>query len=176
MENSSKLPFTNSYWVDRDRLIAGEYPGTFMNEATRRRIQSLIKTGVRTVIDLTRVGDSPFKYSSMLLDEASDYGLQVDWINYPIADMAAPSVQLMIQILDEIDDVISRGEVVYVHCLAGIGRTGTVVGCYLVRHGLPGEVAIEQIAHLRKDLPNWWHTSPEVPDQMEFIRNWKIGQ
>jgi hypothetical protein len=176
VENTLILPFTNSYWVEGNKLIAGEYPGTFIGKATRRRIQSLIKIGVRTIIDLTREEDSAFPYSSILSDVALDHGLKVDWKNHPISDMATPSISLMIQILDEIDDAISRGGVVYVHCFAGIGRTGTVVGCYLVRHGLPGEVAIEQIAHLRKDLPNWWHTSPEVPDQMEFIRNWKIGQ
>ena len=39
-------------------------------------------------------------------------------------------------ILDEIDGAILNGKTVYVHCLGGIGRTGTVVGCYLVRHGI----------------------------------------
>lgn len=33
---------------------------------------------------------------------------------------------------------LAAGQTVYVHCYGGIGRTGTVVGCWLVRHGLSG--------------------------------------
>ena len=38
----------------------------------------------------------------------------------------------MREILDCLDDALRSGRKVYVHCRAGIGRTGTVVGCLLV--------------------------------------------
>ena len=34
------------------------------------------------------------------------------------------------------------GRRVYVHCRAGIGRTGTVIGCYLAEQGLDGPAAV----------------------------------
>jgi len=67
-------------------------------------------------------------------------------------------------------------KIVYVHCLGGIGRTGTVVGCYLVRHGLPGEEALEHLQNLRKETPDWWFQSPESSAQKNMILDWKVGQ
>ena len=61
---------------------------------------------------------------------------------------------LMRSILDAIDAAVSQGRRVYVHCRAGIGRTGTVVGCYLVRHGMSGPQAIAQISLWRAATPD----------------------
>ena len=36
----------------------------------------------------------------------------------------------------------------YVHCRAGIGRTGTVIGCYLAEQGLEGAEALRQLNQL----------------------------
>lgn len=47
--------------------------------------------------------------------------------------MRTPTVDQMRAILDAIDR--AAGSIVYVHCWGGHGRTGTVAGCYLVRHG-----------------------------------------
>ena len=72
----------------------------------------------------------------------------------------------MARILDSIDASLAAGEVVYVHCLAGIGRTGTVIGCYLVRHGLSGEEALARVEALRG-------AGPETPEQRELVRSWR---
>ena len=80
----------------------------------------------------------------------------------------------MIEILKLIDNAMLIDKKVYVHCWGGVGRTGTVVGCYLVRHGRTGEEALDQIAI-------WWQAvekvyihphSPETHEQREFIRCW----
>ena len=81
----------------------------------------------------------------------------------------------MMSILDAIDNALSRGGTVYVHCWGGVGRTGTVIGCWLVRHGLSGEEALEQIAE-------WWKgvekshrapSSPETSGQRGYVMEWK---
>ena len=46
-------------------------------------------------------------------------------------------------------------EPVYVHCWGGIGRTGTVVGCWLVRHGMTGDEALAEFAS-----PGRWFNRP----------------
>jgi protein-tyrosine phosphatase len=63
-----------------------------------------------------------------------------------------------------------------VHCFAGIGRTGTVVGCYLRRHALanPGKV-VEQIAQLRRLMPWGREISPHTPEQVQMAENWQDG-
>ena len=55
-------------------------------------------------------------------------------------------------VLDMLDTALQAGQAVYLHCWAGIGRTGTVVGCYLVRHGLTGEQALARLVTLRAGL------------------------
>mgnify|MGYP001769153966 CR=1 FL=1 len=170
------LPMQNAYWVLEGKFMAGETPGTSDELNTRARVKGLLRNGVKTWIDLTKVTDFGHDYEAILMEEAADYGLDVSRINYPITDFSNPSPVLMTRILDRIDSEIVKGKCIYVHCYAGIGRTGTVVGCYLVRHGLGGDEAITKIAQLRENVANWWHKSPETTEQAEFIRNWKVGQ
>lgn len=172
---SFQIPFPESYWVVSGKLMAGEYPGKYDEELTRKRIISLLRCGLNSFVDLTRPADSFHPYHEVLVAEAADFGLEVKWQNFPIVDFSTPSPELMGHILDEIDAQIKAGMSVYVHCLAGIGRTGMVVGCYLVRHGLTGQQALQQLNALRKDTPSWWQRSPESQEQVEFILNWQDG-
>ena len=48
--------------------------------------------------------------------------------------------------LDTIDQALAAGHTMYVHCWGGVGRTGTVVGCHLVRHGQQGTAALHALA------------------------------
>ena len=52
---------------------------------------------------------------------------------------------------------------VAVHCLAGRGRTGTVLAAYFVHRGLPAREAIQKVRDLRPG-------SIEVPEQEDAIR------
>ena len=61
----------------------------------------------------------------------------------------------------------------YVHCYGGIGRTGTVVGCWLRRQGLPGQEALDLIERLRRDTPDGWKPSPETSEQRRFVLDWE---
>jgi len=68
------------------------------------------------------------------------------------------------------------GHTVYVHCQGGMGRTGTVVGCYLVRHGMGGEDALEEIACLRRGTPREGKPSPFRKAQRQVVLNWPVGR
>ena len=82
----------------------------------------------------------------------------------------------MTDILHRIDENIKDGLPVYVHCWGGIGRTGTVVGCYLIQNGYAnsGDV-FEYIDYLKRTTNAAHRTSPETDEQMEFVRQWKIN-
>ena len=72
------------------------------------------------------------------------------------------------------DAAVARDKTVYVHCVGGIGRTGTTVGCYLVRHGNDGETALKEVDRLfqNSDRSQESWTSPETRQQMDFVRKW----
>ncbi|MBX3177605.1 MAG: ADP-ribosylglycohydrolase family protein [Candidatus Hydrogenedentes bacterium] len=75
-------------------------------------------------------------------------------------------------ILARIEQRLAEGAPVYLHCWGGHGRTGTVVGCYLIGRGLATpEDFVEVIAGLRAHVPTSI-PSPENRPQREFVRTY----
>ena len=166
-------PIPESYWVETGRLLAGEYPGQFDGELTRKRIDALLEAGFDTFIDLTRP-DEILPYTQALFDEAKAYEIEVEHYRFPIRDFGLPTPEQMNSLLDRIDERLRAGHKLYVHCWGGIGRTGTTVGCYLVRRGRTGEEALKQLAQWWKKVPksHYHPQSPETQAQADFIRDW----
>ncbi len=81
----------------------------------------------------------------------------------------------MMEILDCLHDALGSGRPAYVHCRAGIGRTGMVVGCLLVERGLTGEQALEELARLwqQSERSKFWPSVPETDAQTDYVRRWK---
>ncbi len=169
-------PFSDSYWVIRDNFLAGEYPGRREENATRHRVLSLLGCGIRVCIDLTKPGEIVPSYRDIFLQELNLYGYQGNYFHFPVYDFGVPDEEQMHRTLDQIDKSIEEKLPVYLHCHAGIGRTGLTVGCYLVRHGLKGNDALNRIKELRKEVASSWAASPETDAQVEYIRKWTIGK
>ena len=88
-------------------------------------------------------------------------------------DLDCPTPETMRAILDAVDEALAVGRKVYLHCWGGVGRTGTVVGCHLVRHGTRPEEALALIADWRRDTPDGYRVSPETSAQREMIEQWR---
>jgi hypothetical protein len=170
----TKRPIAESYWVKPGFFLAGEYPGQFDQGHTRKRIDALLEAGFDTFIDLTKPNETT-PYLRILQEQCQVYGMDVQHHRFAIGDFGLPTAELMQSILDKLDESLQAGRRVYLHCWGGIGRTGTVVGCYLVRHGQTGSQAIEQVAEWWKGVPKSriHPQSPETHEQIEFIRTWK---
>lgn len=153
-----ELPHRGCYWVLPGRLLAGPYPEI--------ELQALLNAGVDCFIDLTRGGESLAPYAVAAQGRAR-------WHGFAITDFSTPGMELMRRIVDTLDDELARGACVYLHCHAGVGRTGTAVGCWLVEQGLTGGEALRLIAHKRQALLG---KSPETEAQREFVRRWRARQ
>ena len=69
-----------------------------------------------------------------------------------------------------IDRSISDGRAIFVHCFAGLGRTGTVVGCHLQRLGRSTrENVMAVIADLRQGMPIAPEISPHMLEQVSMV-------
>ena len=76
-------------------------------------------------------------------------------------------------LLSRLKTNVDRGIPSYLHCWGGIGRTGTVVGCWLVEHSaLEGKAALKRIAELRYGTPDRSWRSPERDEQAALVLGW----
>jgi len=174
-----KPPFDRSYWVVPGKLLAGCYPGLSSPDKTRKKLQALIDCGIRHTINLMNsdeiqyVSGSADGYLSEMRSMGSVKGVNLSFTQMPIMDMWIPLHKDMARILDHIDRAIQDGKPVYVHCWGGRGRTGTVVGCYLARHGYAsGANVLEMINDLRKDAADSHLASPETNQQRAMVMGW----
>ena len=190
-------PTPFSYWVVPQRLLAGEYPGSLITlrpkrtvrtifdaclallahgprglKGNRRKLRSLIGAGTTLFLDLTEEGELP-SYEGLLREEAHRLGVSVEYQRVPVKDRTTATRKQMSEALDAIDRVVDSGGTAYVHCMRGIGRTGLVAGCYLVRWGMTGHQALDEIRKLRKGLLNSWARSPETDAQRQMVLEWE---
>ena len=160
-------PIDHCYWVVPGKLLAGEYPRNLDEESSREKLAKFAEAGISAFIDLTEATEhlEPYAY---LLDGPSHQ-------RFGIRDMSVPSTEeLTRQALDAIDAHLEAGETVYVHCWGGVGRTGTIIGCWLARHYEPGQAALDRLERLWRTNPKSGpaRQSPETGRQQRYVREW----
>jgi protein-tyrosine phosphatase len=172
-----KRPIPDSYWLIDGRVLAGEYPGTPDPETTREKLAKFLDVGILTFVDLTETNEGLADYADILRTLAGDRGLDVKHIRIAIRDQDVPTDRtVMTRILATMRGELHAGRPVYVHCWGGIGRTGMVIGCWLVEKGIAGPAAIEKLAELREGTPDGQRPSPETDDQRRYICDWHADE
>ncbi len=157
-------PLAESYWVIPGRLLAGKYPGGKNLKEMERRLGPLLDAGFDGFLDLTEPGEVP-GYENYLPES-------VRYVRKAITDHGVPrDAACMGEILAALDELLAAGRRVYVHCRAGIGRTGTVVACHLIEQGLAPEAALARLNELwlGSDRSDTWPEVPETDAQRDFI-------
>lgn len=168
-------PFPKSYWIIPAKLLAGEYPGSQIEDLSNTKIKNLFAVGIDFFLDLTREGElTPYEGHLKAAAEAGEFRYQ--YARFEIGDFGIPKASHMQLILNTLDRALYQGRRVYVHCWGGVGRTGTVIGCYFVRHGMNSDQALQAISYLRQVIPIELRSiSPESPEQFAMVRGWLQG-
>ena len=150
-------PHANCYWLLPGRVLAGEHP-------TRAGLATLHDIGLTHFIDLTSDHDGLRRYAVPCAQRLS----------FPIVDFGVPTVAGMRATLDAVQAALSGGGSVYLHCKAGIGRTGTVAACLLVEHGYTPDDALALLARKWQVAGQraFAAQTPETDAQRRFIAGW----
>lgn len=147
--------------IEPGRLVAGRHPCAWGPENAWVEVHDLLDAGVTLFLDLTQNGE--------LEPYASHVEPPARYVSRPIRDFSIPTRDALVATLDEIDAELDDGGMVYVHCWAGCGRTGVVVGSWLVRHGVEAKEALQRIAEARG------LGCPQTLEQRVFVLDWPPG-
>ena len=154
------------------RLLAGEYPGAADDTEARRRLARLHQAGVDSFIDLTEEWELP-PYRHLLPKHA-------DYLRVGIMDTGVPNnVAQTRELLAAIRAALARERGVYVHCRAGIGRTGLIIGCFLADEESSGKTALKTLNRLwrQSERAATWPEVPQTAEQADYIQRWpKLGK
>lgn len=133
-------------------LIQGEIAGMARPMSMVTDLEFLKDNGIEAIVSLTEL-----PLHRTLIEE---FGFEYKHI--PIADLASPTQEQIEEFTDFVNNLISSKKKIVVHCDAGIGRTGTMLACYLVNKGCSAKEAILEV---RKRRPG----SIETAEQEDTI-------
>lgn len=140
-------------------LIEGEVAGS-SRPRSRQELVFLEHHGVKALVRMA--------------DDAEAYGFHAEVedsrladCHEPVKDFTAPSQEQAQRMVAFVREHVSRGQPVCVSCGSGLGRTGTVLACYLVSKGSSAEEAIRRVRHVRPG-------SIETPEQEQAVHDYAM--
>ena len=167
------IPFNKSYFVVPNKLIAGEIPSSMEEQANKEKLLGIKNANIKAVINLMEA-DEKDHYGNLFVDyEPTLLSYKIEVTRFSITDMDVPSPFQMMKILNQINQFNKQGKIVYIHCWGGLGRTGTVVGCYLLQNKLASVDNVFNVINKLKDSSGLKDfDSPQTTAQKEFILDW----
>ena len=140
-------------WLIENKLAGSGIP-TSIDE-----VQWVIKQGVKSIVT---VREEP-------LDD--EWVKDVKYLHVISNDMGVPESNDLLAAVDFIHSRLTHDEPVLVHCLAGLGRTGTILASYLVKY--QNMSADEAIQKVREERPGSIQSFPQEEIIFQFEKSLK---
>ena len=139
------------YWAEQGKVGGLPRPGIVRD--LRHDLEGLARLGVTLLITLEETHTVPL---------AQLRAAGIDHVLFPIPDMQVPTIGDTVELFGAVSRRVDEGAVVAFHCLAGLGRTGTLLASWLIYCGASAPEALEFV---RKAQPR----SVQSEAQEEFL-------
>jgi len=142
----------NFRYVIKGKLAGMGHPG--FRDTLPQTLEELRRKGITAIVSLDEEGLP----DDVIAANGFAYG------HYPIDDFCAPSMAQANAFVQFVDEQLAIGHNVVAHCWAGIGRTGTMLACYLIHIGQSAGEAERKIRRFG---------GIESHEQEEFLREFE---
>ena len=140
----------NFSWLIENKLAGSAIP------TSNDEVQWTVGQGIKSIVT---VREEP-------LDDT--WVKNVNYLHVLSNDMGVPEFNDLVYAVDFIHRRVTNNEPVLVHCLAGLGRTGTILACYLVKYQkMPTDEAIQKV---REERPGSIQSYPQEEITFQFAK------
>ena len=137
-------------------LIEGKLAGSAI-PTSKKEIEWMQEEGVKSIVTIR--------------EEALEFPLpsEMKYLHIHSNDMGVPEFDDLVKTVDFIHDRIVNDEPVMVHCLAGLGRTGTILACYLIKYKkMSADDAVQKV---RDERPGSIQSFPQEEIIFQFAKS-----
>lgn len=169
--NKNKNVYNNLHcnWVN-EYILASQRPS---NDQIKMLIKDFKRDNIKAFICLQEPGEHPFCGPGILPESGLSYNPEllnyheISFYNFSWRDHQTTSINKIMKIITVIEKVNKKGGKVLVHCHAGLGRTGIICCCAMIK--LDNITAKEAIAKFQ----NSRYSSLKSKHQKETIINFE---
>jgi atypical dual specificity phosphatase len=151
----------NFSWLKPGEIAGSAHPGGFQYSPNTDQgeleinLEFISRANIAAIVSVSEVG----------LNEVVLQRFEFSYLHLSVQDMAAPTIDDVKEFIAFAHEIRQRGVGTLVHCTAGMGRTGTMLACYLLHEGRTCTQAIDEVRHRRPG-------SIETPPQEALIHQY----
>ena len=141
----------NFSWIIEEKLAGSAIP------TSKEEIDWIKQEGVKSIVTIR---EEPLE---------DEWIKDVNYLHVNSNDMGVPEFNDLVFAIDFMHRRIEENKPVMVHCLAGLGRTGTLLACYLIKYeNMSADDAVQKV---REERPGSIQSYPQEEIIFRFSKS-----